>query len=514
MQLYRVIFPEKAEQNHELYFRADGPVALRGGALALQAGTVIRFDTYFNGFFYTKYLNHTQTERLTVKIRTSGRLEARLVCAAPDQPETVLETMELSSADVTAEFQPVPLRRLPKGGVVYCVFAAREAGVITEISYEAEIRRPNRVRIAGVICTYRREEYVQRNLRRIDLRIWKDNVSPAARDIDILVIDNGKSLAWESSEHVTILPNKNCGGSGGFARGMIEALHCKDRYTHVLLMDDDISFEPMVLERTVQLLKAARTQPNPLCVGGQMLLESEPAVQFESGSRYENGRLWPVNQGMDVSSLENLLQNEREYPVDYNAWWYCCIPLALIRKRGLPLPFFIKTDDVEYGLRSGAEFLLMNGIGVWHKAFLEKQSAHLEYYTKRNELIVSALYRRGDGVLSSIHKLFCSLGGSILRGRTDCIRYIRWGYRDFLKGPAFLLETDTEATNRLLLEGKTKKAPSTVAAFFWSGFICFAMLFRFLFSYQAVQRDFIDRMDELTGEAFWIKQLGLRESGE
>lgn len=509
MRLHRVIFPERVERNHELYYRVMGSAAVQSGVLSIQAGTMVRFDTYFNGFFYSKYVKYTQVETLTVQIRCSGRLEAKLVCAAPDLTETVMETILLSGSDVSKEFQPVSLQVLPVGGVLYCVFTANEASVISEVSYRATVSRPNQVHIAGVICTYRREEYVKRNLRRIDAQIWQNIDSPAAQSLDVLVVDNGKTLTPGDSGHVAIMPNKNCGGSGGFARGMLEALHSEKRYTHVLLMDDDISFEPSVLERTVQLLKVAKPLENPLCIGGQMLVESDPTIQYESGSRYEGGRLYPVNRGMDVSVLKNLMQNEREESVDYNAWWYCCIPLTLVKTHRLPLPFFIKTDDVEYGLRSGAEYLLMNGIGVWHKAFPEKQSAHLEYYIKRNELVVSALYQNGDGVLSSIHKLFCSLGGSILRGRTDQIKYIYNAYRDFLKGPDLFLEIDPEKLNHVLLNQKTERAPSTIVAFLWSVVIVLTMFFRFLVGYRTAQKKFISKQCELSNEEFWKKKLDL-----
>ena len=509
MRLYRAVFPECAEQNHDLYFRAIGPATVCDDSLAMQTGTTVRFDTYFNGFFYTKYLKYTQAKTLTVKIRCSGKLEAKLACITPDLIETVIETIQLSGREVIEEFGPVMLQDLPSDGMLFCAFAAREASIISEISYETEISRPNQVYIAGVICTYRREAYVKRNLRRIDAQIWQNIDSPAAQSLDVLVVDNGRTLPPGDRGHVAILPNKNCGGSGGFARGMLEALHSEKRYTHVLLMDDDISFEPSVLERTVQLLKAAKPMKNPLCIGGQMLVESDPTSQYESGSRYAGGRLYPVNRGLDLSGLESLLQNGRESPVDYNAWWYCCIPLELVREKGLPLPLFIKTDDVEYGLRSGAEFLLMNGIGVWHKAFAEKQAAHLEYYIKRNELVVSALRQRGDGVLCSIHKLFCSLGGSILRGQTDQIGYIEWGYRDFLKGPGFLLEADAEKLNRSLIDKKAEKPPATITAFLGSAAIVLVMFFQFLVRYRAVQKDLMNSQDELTSERFWRKQLEL-----
>lgn len=511
MQLIKTIFPKCETENRGLYYRAEGPVQLQSGALSLQAGASIRLDTYFNAFFYSKYVQHTQAERVTVSACFSGRFEAKLICVAPDMNETVLETTELYGENAKTVFAPILLKDLPEGGMLFCAFTALEESAVFSVSYEAEIPQPNDVCVACVICTYRREGYVRANLLRIEQAIWQNGDSSIAQDLDVFVIDNGQTLPPQSSGHLRILPNKNGGGSAGFARGMLEALHCSERYTHVLLMDDDISFEPAVLERTVQLLKVANQGQRPLCIGGQMLIEDEPTMQFEAGSCYVDGRLCPIGRGMELSGLRALLENEQKHTLDYNAWWYCCIPLSLIRARGLPLPLFIKTDDVEYGLRSGADFLVMNGIGVWHKAFAEKQSVHLEYYIKRNELIVSAMHHRGDGVVASLHKLFCSMGGSILKERTDAIAFIRKGYKDFLKGPDFLLQTDAEQLNAELLGRRKRKGPTTILALLWSAAIMLEMLIRFPLRYRSVQRAYIERQGELTSVSFWSGQLELQK---
>jgi len=41
---------------------------------------------------------------------------------------------------------------------------------------------------------------------------------------------------------VQLIPNKNVGGSGGFARGLVEALQ-ENTYSHFLFMDDDIELD-------------------------------------------------------------------------------------------------------------------------------------------------------------------------------------------------------------------------------------------------------------------------------
>lgn len=52
MRLYRAVFPECAEQNHDLYFRAIGPATVCDDSLAMQTGTTVRFDTYFDNLLH------------------------------------------------------------------------------------------------------------------------------------------------------------------------------------------------------------------------------------------------------------------------------------------------------------------------------------------------------------------------------------------------------------------------------------------------------------------------------
>ena len=366
------------------------------------------------------------------------------------------------------------------------------------------------MRMAGIICTFHREAYVKRNLAAIERSVWNNACSPIQDCFDVIVADNGSSLEVQKHSRLHVYLNKNCGGSGGFARGMLEALASERGYTHVLVMDDDISFEPEILVRTVQLL---RYGVRPFCVGGQMLLENAPTVQYEAGGRYSKGRLCSVNRGLDLASREGLLRNNEETQIDYNAWWYSCIPTDMVREHGLPMPFFIKGDDVEYGLRLGCEFLVMNGIGVWHKAFGEKQSSHLEYYVKRNELIISALYHRWDGAVRSVYKLARAMARSLLTGDRARMYFLRRAYEDFLEGPQFLMETDAEKLNQELIESKTAVSVSSASAVLQFAATLISVCPRYLARYRSVQRAYIEKHGELMGESFWRRYLGSQERG-
>lgn len=51
-----------------------------------------------------------------------------------------------------------------------------------------------------------------------------------------------------------------------------------------------------------------------------------------------------------------------------------------------------------------ANIILISGIDVWHMAF-NKNSPHLEYYFKNNELLASALHNSRAGVFPKYRKL-------------------------------------------------------------------------------------------------------------
>ena len=77
-------------------------------------------------------------------------------------------------------------------------------------------------------------------------------------------------------------------------------------------------------------------------------------------------------EALYIDQLSDIAENEAvdvEVPDAYGAWWYSCIPLNEVREKGLPLPLFVRCDDVEYGMRTKPTYMTMNGICVWHEGF-------------------------------------------------------------------------------------------------------------------------------------------------
>lgn len=504
--LSNMIFPSADRMKQQLlYYRCSASAYNDCHGLHVCEGSTTRFDTYFNAFFYSKYIKYCHLMSLRCCLSVSGEAIIRLICCHTHKKYKIIDEVRSNGTNQQVIFTLNDLIELPNDGMIYFEVDALSPTVIHKGWFETDQKPTRNINLAVVICTYKREQYVSSNLARLNEDILNNANSPIIGNIDIIIVDNGNTLPSFNTEHVRIIPNNNLGGSGGFTRGLLEAYQEKGKYTHVLFMDDDISFESEIFVRTIQILKYTPTTGYPFWIGGQMLVEDQPTIQFESGAYYRKGKLCPVNQGLDLSLQENLLINSLEKNVDYNAWWFCCFPVSCVDDHGLPLPLFIKEDDVEYGLRMKPDILLMNGIGIWHMSFARKYNPYLEYYIKRNELIVAALHYSGNGSFLCLRKLIKSFGKAVLSKDFKILYFTVKGYQDFLKGPSFLLETDGSKLNDEILS-KSRHDLSTKEKLLYIVKLI-NVTFSILFCYGKVQTDYKSALGKLTGVDFWNNYL-------
>lgn len=326
-------------------------------------------------------------------------------------------------------------------------------GVVLEKAYyyaRVAEEQINPVKIALCTTTFLKEDYIIPNIELVKNEVLAaDDV--IAKNFHMFVIDNGRTLDAEalSDEGVTVLPNPNVGGSGGFARGMMEAMKHDESFTHVLLMDDDVSISTESLRRTFNLLSLATGKYKNAFINGAMLVAEEPNRQFEDVS-------YVVNSGAYTSVKSNkyymdqqqyIVRNEHidvEIPKAYGAWWFSCIPVSAIEQVGLPLPLFVRCDDVEYGMRAKPIYMTMNGICVWHDGFMGRSRASVDSYQYvRNFLIMIAMTD------CSSQDLFMMRMERALRLQLRVMSYdaadlILDGIADYLKGPDYFASLNGE----------------------------------------------------------------------
>ncbi|MBQ6347023.1 MAG: glycosyltransferase [Clostridia bacterium] len=430
-------------------------------ALHLASWQRAGFDTYFNCFSVGKWKKYTRLDNLKLRIELKGSFQVTVLhmYSMYTEPfEHAFCERVCRASDRTAFEFDIPLSGLEGGIVCFRLYALEGAdnvfyggGYVTDVD-EASL---NPVDIAIDTCTFRRERYIMRNVALMNRDIIENPKNPVHGHLDIFISDNGQTLDVDAmqTDRVHIFPNRNVGGAGGFTRGMIEILDMlpKRPFTHVLVMDDDVLINTDALVRTYRLLQFLKPECLGKTVAGAMLRLDNRSMQHECGGWWDGFCVHNDKTKLDLTRIENILFNEKEDMANYNAWWYSCIPASKISNDNLPLPIFIRYDDVEFGLRTGSDMIAMSGICLWHEPFEYRFSASSQYYEIRNEMIVNALHMPGFGFKQAREVLRYSVKVNIGRYRYSDCKLAFKAMEDFCKGPEFLLNTDGEALHKEIM---------------------------------------------------------------
>lgn len=444
MVIQQLIIPSN-EQYSESFFR--GGIA-NEGRLMLKKGETLSTDTYFNSFSYTVYRDFTSASGISAEVKFSGNI--RLELCLYDGSERVLAektSVSDSPADVSVSLE---LAGLPDGAFLFFRVYALSDSVIHGGGYNSDTA-PQNIECCVVMCTYKREEYALRNAEMLC-------GYPFSVIKKILIIDNGKTLPVDKfpSDKAEVLPNRNYGGSGGFTRGMLEA-HRRG-YSHIILMDDDISFYPEVFERMTLLLSLLKPEHQNSWVSAAMLSQREPYIQFAMGCYWHYGAVENRGHALDIRNRDNLLTSvQGTANVNYGAWWCLAMPTSVFDETGYPFPFFIKFDDVEYGIRqnNACDIITVNGIAVTHEDFDSKFSMHLIYYECRNLLVTCAVDTDASTAVI-LSRLFSTAGKQLFLYRYDALKLVICAFDDFLKGVDFFLNCDEEKLNSEIMNSVPK----------------------------------------------------------
>ncbi len=462
MDIQKILFPEVGRCTEtELYFRLGKKTEYRGDkkSITFRKHAVVAFDTYFNGFSIEKWMKYTVLQELALRLSLSGKFKVTLL--GKDQIHNDVLTKVISETvvecDGRGEFEfPYTLGE-KKGMYTFRLEALSDGACFYGGTYITDLaqERVRDVKLGIAICTFKREAFVEKNIRILNEEILNNPASPLYGRMKVFIADNGKSLERErlSSEHIYINPNRNLGGAGGFTRDLIEIMKHNGELgiTHALLMDDDIVIEPEALVKTYRILSLLKDDYADAFVGGAMLRLDKQAIQVEAGASWNGGYLNSLKHNLNLKKCKSCLYNEVEEYTEFNAWWYCCFPMKIVTPDNLPLPIFIRGDDLEYGLRNMKHLILMNGICVWHEPFENKYSSFLEYYIMRNQLIDNSFHCQWYGAKQLTKAMLGHCMREIMFYRYKNVDLYLRGIRDFLKGPEWLMKQDGEALHQSVM---------------------------------------------------------------
>ena len=379
-----------------------------------KSGDFAEFFTYFNSFSLKKWHTYTSAGRIYLQLRCMGNFKLRMFGHYRENGDIQKEMYEEKIFHLTelTEIQ-IPIPEDSRAEVVGFQldvlmpendpanretdkrFMLESGGWYTNI--DSTLIHDVNISIAST--TFRKEEFIKKNIDTLERELFYSG-EPAARHYHLKIVDNGRTLDPQAynSEHITIYPNDNVGGAGGYTRGILESLDDTDfPATHILLMDDDVMVMTEAFIRTYSLLALVKPAYRERFISGAMLDYDRMYFQHEDVGyvHKENGSYGPNKPGRDMQIWSSVFENEEDiafHENSYAGWWYCCIPVTKIRKDHLPVPLFIRGDDVEFSIANHAEFLTLNGICIWHKGFANKFNANLELYmVHRNSLIIQAM---------------------------------------------------------------------------------------------------------------------------
>ena len=371
---------------------------------------VLSFGTYFNSLWPQRWKEYTNISDFYLNIRFKGDcgisiIQSRLIDVVTDElaDEKISRDIIYRKRHTSdgSEYVRIKLPEIdPACRIIHfeleypktCKFEYLDAYFSAESNLP-----PVRVRMAVIFCTFKAERYIHNNIAQ--LKAYFERNPDMADAYDVFVVDNGKTLSKEiESNNIFLFPNKNTGGSGGFARGILEAVQSGKDYTHVILMDDDVEINTESLGRTYALTSLVNERYSRSFVSGSMLLSDIKDFQWEARAA-TRGLLLKIYGRLSLSNFSGLLKNEaastKHTPYDYAAWWYCCIPLKSIGPDKLPFPFFVRGDDIDYSLKYADKIIHLNGICVWHEPFMSRRSNVMDIYiTVRNFLVTSIINQK------------------------------------------------------------------------------------------------------------------------
>ncbi len=456
MILQNVIFPcEFASDATELYFRCGDGAKFSDGKIEFKVGAECRFDTYASSFSIGKWTKYAGIDGVKLTLRAEGEFTVR-VFHSREENGTVYEKLftEVNFVEKTE----ISLPALGEG-IYYFTIRANSQGAFLSADFSTDEKPKRDVNMRVVVCTYKREKFVEENMKTLQRDIFDNEKSILRGKLKVLVVDNGATIP-ERKGDVTVIHNKNAGGAGGFTRGIIETVKVREeeRITHIVLTDDDVRFESESFYRTFTLLSYIKDEYKDAFIGGAMLRTDEKYIQNERADRwdYERGKVVPIGAKLDLSDSDNLARNENEEKINYLSWWFCALPASVPSESNLPLPIFIKRDDIEYGLRCGKNFITLNGIFVWHEPFEGKRPAFLEYYYNRNQCIMEAVHKADFNAKTLKKRAIKETVRGILTFRYNEAESATRGINDFLKGTEFLKTADPTALNSEIMKYNPK----------------------------------------------------------
>ena len=393
-------------------------------------GAKLTTDTFYNALAVETWKKTCEIQQLLFRIEGRGAFRLRFGIHNWHQAQKWLHEVDVQLNDESDDSKDIPLPFWDsiESGLLYCSFESLGPATLTGGGYFTTDHPKRAIKLGLVLTHFNRQEQATRAIN----RIYDNLIAPNEYDgkITLTVIDNSRNLNITSKAGLTVIPNQNYGGSGGFARGLLELDNGGD-HTHCLFMDDDASCEIESIRRTFAIFQF--NTKNRIAVAGSLLREVEPHRLFEKGARFD-GLCRPLGSGLDMREIGDLLAAENvRQPPQYGGWWFFSFNIKEVNH--YPFPFFVRGDDSQFSMINKLTILTANGIASFGDDFGLEHSPLTTYLDFRYHIINSILYRipLSRQLTVMLHFFF----GSALSYNYESARACSLALEDILEGPRF-----------------------------------------------------------------------------
>ena len=426
--------------------------AVDPGWVRLSAGQSIEFSGWLDALPLGYWGRFTTVQTVSLEVTSSAPVD---VTIRVSDALGICQDLTSGSTREGTFTATVDAGESADGGWAWPVLTAGTGAEVAEVTWrwvtDDIVSEPSSLAVA--ITTFNRQEACLRQLGAL-AAATRDGGSLDRVLGRVILVDQGTSPVTESAgfaavrdslgDALTVIRQQNLGGSGGFTRGLHEGL--KDpRITHVALLDDDALAQPEGLAYAWAFAQAAR---RPTLVGGHMFDAAAPTTLYRLGEVLDRTRFtWtslpgtPMNTDLAHTAVSDHRWLGPAYSVDFQPWWMCLVPRAAVEAIGLPMPFFLKWDDVEFGLRAkaaGFTSVVLPGAVVWHDSWVGKdaESGWQAYFLLRNRIVTALLH---DMRPTALVAEWMAVTLRHLAQREPAAAAVRWAaLKDVLHGPGWL----------------------------------------------------------------------------
>ena len=423
-----------------LYYRESGAVGLdlKKGTYRVPQGSRIGFDTFFNLFNLDSWFSDCTLCGLFLEINGCGEAEIRVHQDLPSRSSEVIWSQEVTlTADAPLVLELDDLLLEERGVLSFSISALSETVTLNYARFATaclpETTAQALPELAISITTFQREAEVERTVDR--LCKFLETFTYGA-NIRLQVVDNGQSTKLSDCGYLHVYPNRNLGGAGGFARGLLEAEAAG--FSHCLFMDDDASFHMENILRAYMFLALARNARTALA--GSMINTTKKWAIWESGAWF-NGACRPLFKGVDLRNRARLMKMQLtpgipQSPTLYGGWWFFAFPVGVLRHH--PFPFFVRGDDISFSLANDFRIRTLSGVVSFQEDFTEKESAQTLYLDLRNHLIHHLVFDNlARSPLGTARVAIHFIVRSLLRLHYSSAEAQLLAWQDVMEGPDF-----------------------------------------------------------------------------